>query len=173
MIAITDTLGGIVSHPLLVHIPVVLVPLATIGVIVLAFRPRWVPTFGPLVAIITGIGMVGAWLAAESGESLEERFESAGQEIAGTLEEHVEMGESVPVIVGLFFVAVVAWVAVSWWRRRAGEERATAVLRKPRIVVSVLMALAIVLGVVATVSVAQTGHSGAKSVWEDTSIAAP
>ena len=34
------TFLGLPAHPLFVHLPAVLVPLATIGVIILAVRPR-------------------------------------------------------------------------------------------------------------------------------------
>ena len=70
-------------------------------------------------------------------------------------------------IVALFFVVTLVWVVGSWWRRRVGEERATARLRKPRIVFAGLAVAAVLTGVVATVAVIDTGHSGATSVWEN------
>ena len=79
-----DTLNGLVAHPLFVHLPAVLVPLATIGVIILAVRPGLVRNFGGVTAAIAGAGFVGALLAANSGEALEERYEESGQALSET-----------------------------------------------------------------------------------------
>jgi uncharacterized membrane protein len=163
-----DTIGGLVAHPLLVHIPVVLVPLAMVGTVLMALRPGLRRSFGMVVVVLAGIGFVGALLASNSGESLEERYVASGQSISGTLADHAEMGETAPWIAGVFFVAVTAWVFFCWWRQRAGEERVTAAVKKPRAVAGALLALAVLTGAAASVSVVRTGHSGATSVWEDT-----
>lgn len=162
-----DTIGGLVAHPLLVHVPVVLVPLAAVGAAAMAVRGEWRQRFATVVMVLAGVGAVGAVLASRSGEALEERFEASGQTIGDTLERHAEMGESAPVVVAVFFVLLLAWTLFAAWRRRVGEERAVAVVRRPRVVAAVLCALAVLGGVVASVVVVRTGHSGAESVWED------
>jgi len=161
-----DTLGGLPAHPLLVHLPVVLLPLAAICAIALAVRPAWLRTFGWFVVGISGVGFLGALLAASTGESLEDTRRASGETISATLRDHAEQGDAVQVYAAIFFFLVLAWVLFAWWRRRAGEERATAVVRKPRVLATTLAALAIIAGVVSTVSVTITGHNGAKSVWE-------
>ena len=164
-----EELGGLVAHPLVIHVPVVLIPLAAIGVIALAVRPRLHRSFGVLVASLAGIGFVGAVLASRTGEALEERFEEGGQTMSATLEHHAELGESAPIVAGLFFVAVLVWVLFTRWRARAGEERVAAVARKPAAVAGVLLALSVLAGIAASVTIVRTGHSGAESVWEDAS----
>ena len=161
-----DSLGGIASHPLLVHIPVVLVPLATLGALVLAVRPGLMRAYGPLVVAIAGVAFVGSLLAASSGESLEETYEASGQSLTATLEDHVEMGEQVRLFVGLFFLLALGWLLAARWVRTVGDERAVAAVKRPRLIGIVLALLVAVSGVVATVSVVSTGHSGARSVWE-------
>jgi hypothetical protein len=69
---------------------------------------------------------------------------------------------------GLFFLAVTGWVTFCRWRQRAGDDRVTAAVKKPRVVAGALVALALLTGAAASVSVVRTGHSGATSVWEDT-----
>lgn len=162
-----DTFGDMPAHPLLVHIPVVVVILAMVGVVAMALRPAWLRTYGPVVAALAGIGFVGAVLAASSGEALEEDFEETGMTITATLHDHAEMGEQARLFIGLFFVLTLAWVVFAWWRRRVGEERATAVTRRPRLLGITFAVLSVVSGAAATVSVVATGHSGASSVWED------
>ena len=161
-----DTIGGLPAHPLVVHLPVVLIPLAFVGVLLMIVRPSLLPRLGVPVAVIAGLGFLGSIVAAGSGEELEEQFESAGETISGTLHDHAEMGENVQWIAGLFFLLVLGWVLFAWWRRRAGEEQAVAKVRKPRVVHTLLAVLVAVSGVAATYAVYATGHSGAKSVWE-------
>jgi len=52
------------THPLLVHIPVVLVPLAAFGAIAIAARPKWMTHYGLLLlgttTVITIAGHNGA-----------------------------------------------------------------------------------------------------------------
>lgn len=164
-----DTLGGLPAHPLLVHVPVVLVPLAAIGVVAMAVRPTLLRTFGVFITALAGAGFIGALLAANSGEALEDSKRAAGETISATLRDHAEMGDAVQALAAVFFVLTLAWVLFSRWRCRVGEERATAVVRRPRLIAIVLAGLVVLSGAVATVSVTWTGHSGARSVWEKTS----
>ncbi|HAP74692.1 MAG TPA: hypothetical protein DCR14_01245 [Acidimicrobiaceae bacterium] len=161
-----DTIGDLPAHPLMVHVPVVLLPLATIGVIAMTVRPHLVRSFGWLVTALAGIGFVGTVLAASSGESLEDDYRESGMAISDTLRDHGEMGETVRLLALLFFVIVLGWMLFLRWRRKVGEEQATAKARKPRHIAAVLAALAIVSGSVATVTMTLTAHNGAKSVWE-------
>lgn len=162
------SLGGLPAHPLLVHIPVVLVPLAALGALAMAIHPAWLPRYGALFTAIAGVGFIGALFAADTGESLLETFRAAGQTVPATLDDHAEMGNAVSLFAGVFFVLMLGWVVFAWWRRRAGEERATKVVRKPSVLSVVLAVLVVLAGVSATASVTWTGHSGAKSVWERT-----
>lgn len=159
-------LGGLPTHPLLVHIPVVLIPLAAIGALVMALRPTLLRTFGPVVAGLAGIGFLGAILAASTGEELEDSRRAAGETISATLHDHAEMGDTVQVIAGIFFVLLLGWVLFDRWRSKVGDERAAAAVRKPRVVGTVLAVLVVLAGAGAATSVVLTGHSGAKSVWE-------
>ncbi len=159
-------LGGLPAHPLLIHVPVVLLPLAALGSIAMAIHRPWLRTYGVLVTVLAGVGFLGAMLAANTGEELVETFRDAGQTISPSLSDHAEMGDSVQIFAGIFFVLLLAWVLFSRWRDKVGEERTTAVVRKPKVVAIVLAVLVVISGAVATVSVTWTGHSGAKTVWE-------
>ena len=161
-----DKLGGLPAHPLLVHIPVVLIPLAALGALAIAVRPRWMRSFGWLVAGVAGVGFAGAIFASQSGEAYKETLEAAGRTINSTLEDHAEMGDAAQGFAAVFFALVVVWVLFAWWRRHCGEEKVTAAVKKPKLIAILLSVLVVVSGVAATASVTVTGHSGAKSVWE-------
>lgn len=160
-----DTLGGLPAHPLMVHIPVALVPLAMLGVLAMALRRSWFEPLWVAVTVVVGIGLAGTFLAAGSGEEFEESIRSSGQTISSALREHAEMGEGAQAAVGVFAVLLVLWVGQAWWTRRVGSERALRVLRRPGRVHTVLAVSTVVAAIVATVLVYRVGHSGATSVW--------
>jgi uncharacterized membrane protein len=152
-----NEIGGLPAHPLVVHLPVVLVPLAVVAALLMAVRPAWFERLGTPSLLLAALGTAGAFLASGSGEELEDRFRAAGETVSGTLRDHAEMGELVPWLALLFFVALLGWVLAirkDWapTRRRA--------------VRSALAALVVVAGLGAAASVYVVGHSGATSVWE-------
>lgn len=161
-------IASLPMHPLLVHIPVVIIPLAVIGVLLIVVHPAWMKPYGFIVAALAGVGFFGALLAASTGEDLQETLSRTGQTVSPALRDHVEMGDSVQAFAGVFFLFTAAWVAFAWWRRRVGEERATATAKRPQVLHVVLSVLVVVSGVAATWSVVAAGHSGATSVWEHT-----
>jgi len=163
-----ETLFGLPAHPLLVHIPVVLVPLAAIIAIVFAFRPAWLDRFGWALVGLSFVGAIGAIFAAGSGEGLETlqaEPESAARE------DHFELGETARTIAILFFLIVAAIVVIRYLaRKRAAKgEQATglwAFLASKG--AAILMAGALVLsGAAATYTMAKAGHQGAKLAWEE------
>jgi uncharacterized membrane protein len=151
-------LAGLPAHPLLVHLPVVLVPLMGVFAVVLVAVPRWRDRFLPVLVVGTGLAWVFSMLAAGSGESLEERVEETA-----ALEDHAQLGEAAPWITLVFFVAVLAW----WVWRRWGAERVGAERMAHTAAAVGLPVLVVLSGLVATGWMVQTGHSGADSVWED------
>lgn len=160
-----DTIGGLPAHPLMVHIPVVLLPLATIGIIAMVIRPRLIPHFGWLTVVLAGVGFVGTVLAAATGEDLEEKY-YANEEIPKLLRDHGNLGETVRLLAALFFVVLLAWMLFNRWQKKVGEEAATAKVRKPKQIALALAVVAILMGGVATVTMTLTAHNGAKCTWD-------
>ncbi len=77
-----DLINGIPLHPLVVHAIVVLLPLATLGTIAIAVRPRWRTTYGPLVVAAALVATVLCPVATSSGEELERRVGDPGNHAA-------------------------------------------------------------------------------------------
>ena len=152
-------LFGLPAHALLVHIPVVLVPLAAVGAMVLALRPGARRTSGWVVVALIAIAMVGAWLATGSGEELEDAVDKSE-----LVDEHAEAGEPVPLVTGVFLVATLGLLVVDRRRREAEDPG------RMRTAVAVIAVLSVVSGLGATVAVIRAGHSGAKAVWDDEDV---
>ena len=150
-----DTIFDLPAHPLLVHIPVMAIPLAAIGALLVALRPGWRRAYGPIVVALAGLGALGAVLTASSGESLQEakRITDLG--------DHGELGETARNVALVFFVIVTALVVLDRWRNHERLRRVPAWAPVALAVLTVLSAAGAVLTVVAA------GHSGAERVWEN------
>jgi hypothetical protein len=177
-----DKIFGLPAHPLLVHIPIVLLPLAAVGVVVMAIRPAWHQRYRWVVLALGAAGAIGAVLAASAGEQLESRLVAReGREAAAGWERHAELGETARNVALVFLVLLACYVLIPWWlERRAaaspgtptsvGAAAAPAVTRTSslgRWLRPALAALAI-LGAAATVTtIVRAGHTGSESVWKE------
>lgn len=84
-----DRLFGLPAHPLLVHVPVVLIPTALVAAAIALWRPVRRPALGAAAAMAV-VGAIGAVLAVGAGDKLQERVRETEQ-----VEEHAEQGEQV------------------------------------------------------------------------------
>ncbi len=175
-----NNIGALPAHPLIVHLPVVLVPLATVGAILMLIRPSWRERFGLPTAVLAVVAAIATQLAIGSGEALEERVEESK-----LVKAHAGIAEQARPWVFLFaivMVAVVVWDFVQK-RRQAADEATpgsvpesvpdrvpeTASVRSRAATVAVaLTAVGLILGIGSSVQIYRTGHSGAKATWHDT-----
>lgn len=151
-----DLINGIPLHPLVVHAVVVLLPLATIGTLAIALRPRWRTRYGPLVVGAALVAAVLCPVATSSGEALEKRVGDPGQ--------HAALGDT---LVWFAVALVLLSAALVWLQRR--EERADASDRTTRrtTTLTVVAALCVVAALASTVQVYRVGDSGARAAWGD------
>lgn len=160
-----EKIAGLPAHPLFAHLPVVIIPLAGILAILFAARPAWLDRFGWGLVGLSGVGMLGAILAAGSGEALEDMLERSGVGESNLLEDHTELGELARTAAVVFFVAVLAVVVV---RSRAMKRPESGSLAKFIASKAGALMLGIVLALSAagaTVTVAAAGHKGAEAHW--------
>ncbi len=164
LLAELTKLGGLPAHPLVVHLPVVLAPLAFIGaVLALAIKP-WRSWLLPVTAALAAVSSVGTQLAVMSGEGLEELLD----EESAAIERHAELGEQVlPFILAFLVFAVLAAVAWHLINRGGADGDATQRVATWRKLAIPFMALSVLTGGLATLWVFRAGHSGAESVWEE------
>ena len=147
-----NNLFGLPAHPLLVHLPVVMVPMAALGAIILAIFPKFFTRYGWWVTGIAFIGAVGSILAAGSGEALEHKL----GEHSALLEHHAQLGETTRLLSIILFAILLAVMLVRRYQPQLFAKKAIG------IVVSVVIGA---LAVSATWAVVETGHNGAKSSW--------
>ena len=139
-----STVFGLPLHPLVVHAVVVLVPLAFIFALIVAFSDSWRERLALPLLVLIWISTGSAFLAKTSGESLQEML--PGSE---AIEEHAEWGDLAPWWVLLFAVVTAVW----FWRQRSGQ------------VSWWLRGLLLLTGLLATAVVLRVGHLGAIASW--------
>lgn len=162
-----DKIFGLPAHPLLVHIPVVLVPLAAIIAIVFAFKPAWLDRYGWGLVALSGVGALGAILAAGSGEALE-GMQNEAETVAR--ENHFQLGETARLMAIIFFAVVTLVVVLRFLaRRRTASGRESTGLWQFLASKGGAIAVAVVLVLSASAAmytISKAGHQGAKISWE-------
>lgn len=157
---IFDTIAGLPVHILVVHLAVVLLPVAAVGQALLVFVPRWRARWATPTLIGLVIGTGAAFVAKQSGEALAAHV--------GTPRSHAFWGDILPPV-----AAVLVLVAAAWWylqrreaaaRKAAGPRKAAALpsTTLPTLVAGLLSAALAVAAAVITVLV---GHTGAQAAW--------
>ena len=148
---------GLPAHPLIVHAVVVLVPLAALGALAIAFSPALRARYGSLVTAAAVLDVVLVPLATGSGEQLETRVADTA-----LLQKHTAMGEQLLPFVIAMAVALVVTALLPRLRARSATWAAPWL--------ATALAVVTVLGAAgALVQTARIGHSGAKAAWSDAS----
>lgn len=162
------SLFGLPAHPLVVHVSVVLVPLAFIGALGLFWAP-WRRRFGWATVILLGVAGVFTQLAVSSGQGLQEHVRESR-----ALENHIGMGEALRPWLLLFFLAVIAFLLLDRRARNQATTRDAAARQDPAgpfirgpVLIGTFVVV-VLLGAMSVYWVQAIGHSGAKATWERT-----
>jgi hypothetical protein len=149
-----DTVFGLPVHALVLHVVVVLVPLAAAGVVGIAAVPRWRARFGVLVIAIGTAGLAAVPVATRSGGKLERRLGASGV-VEKQINHHQLWGQRVIWPTLAMWVLAIVLVVMDRQRRRGTS-------------VTVVAVLAALAAVSAATVVAIAGHLGSTAVWSCT-----
>lgn len=147
-----DLINGIPLHPLVVHAVVVLLPLATLGTIAIALRPRWRRPYGPLIVAAALVATVLCPVATSSGESLEKRVGDPGN--------HAALGDTLVWFALALLVLSALLVLLERRDKSAGDARRGRTIQ-------VVAALAVLAALASGFQVYRVGDSGARAAWGD------
>lgn len=165
-----STVNGLPAHVLLVHAVVVLVPLTSLLVVLVAVWPAARARWAGLTAVLALVTLVAVPLTTEAGEWLEHRLPHSE-----LIEAHAHLGDTMlPWAIGLAVVAlaVVARSRLIGRARREGpgtmtapraQRAAGAVSGTAVTVVIAVLAVGVAAGSVVTVY--RIGDSGATASW--------
>jgi len=158
VLAFLDRIFGLPAHPLLVHVPVVLVPLSALALVGVAVRPGWRAAAGWWVVGLAFVALVSVQLAMTTGESLQEHV---GDRVL--VHQHASLAEPMRPLALAVLLLSVGLVLVD-------RRRARAWYRNTMLAVG---GVSIVVAAASMVQVARVGHSGAKAVWHDKGTSGP
>jgi uncharacterized membrane protein len=151
-----DRAFGLPAHPLLLHVPVVLVPIAGLAALAFVARSAWLDRYGLALGALAVATTAATILTVGAGQALRaDRSQGGGPggDEASRLAEHAEAGENLRLVVIAFTVALLLTLLA---RRLRGRGAIDLVLR----------GAVAVLAVAAIFFVIRTGHLGAQLTWE-------
>ena len=152
---------GLPAHPLLVHGPVVLIPLLALLSLVLVVKRGWRASLGPWVVMLGVVALGLTVVASGSGEELQ-----ANVRDTELVRHHAQLGSTMRPIAFAQFVALLLLVAPAWAYRRGGPG-VLARMAQSRLLSILAVVLVVATAALATYWIVQTGHSGAESVWHN------
>lgn len=142
MQSLLDTISGLPVHPLVVHFAVVLLPLATMAILLSIYIPRFRRVYAFAASLGVFLGTGAAIVAKQSGEELAARI--------GNPQEHSNYGNI------LTWSSVAFFILVFYWYRNL---RLSNTLKFGSHVTAI--AGVMILGLTFL-----TGHTGAQAVWK-------
>lgn len=147
--------AGLPLHVLLVHLTVIVVPLAALATVFAAAWPAARRRLGVVTPIIALVALIAVPITVSAGEWLEVRVGATPLVAA-----HAALGRTLlPWAVAVFIVAVLQWAWFRFGAPRMPEKRW-------RLVVALVLAAAVAVTAVGSVlTVVQIGESGARAVW--------
>ena len=173
-----SSIAGLPVHPLVVHVAVVLVPLAAAALVFIAVVPRFRRSLLPFVLVLAIAGAAAAIVASSTGGSLEQTVRQAASTAGDPrprFGDHPEQGNTAEFASIVFAIAVVVVAGVDVLTAAAAsksEEGLAGALgaygsRLPTWAPHAVYALAILPAAFAVITMIVAGHSGATLVWKD------
>ena len=165
---ITTIYSGLPAHPLFLHVPVILIPVATIWALVLVARPAWFMRSGVPLGILTVVALAGTFLTVGAGEALQSALHlNGGFGPAALVARHAHAGKLLRDLMILFTGTVI--LALFAHRVAGGMISGIGWLddlaRQPAVLILLRIAL-VVLAILCAYFVFHTGDLGAKAVWQ-------
>ncbi|MFI5712191.1 DUF2231 domain-containing protein [Kribbella sp. NPDC051620] len=156
-----ERFGDLPLHVLVIHLTVLVLPVAALTAIVYAVVPKWRwllrwPT------LVLGVGsLVCAFVAKESGEA----FVAAVPQLQPLVKIHQDRGDLLFWFVLVFaLVAVAAFLLLTGPSALASGKGAKATKSRPLELIT--SAAIVVIGVIVIIQTIRTGDAGAKAVWD-------
>jgi hypothetical protein len=165
---ILEAYGGLPAHPLLVHVPVILIPVVTIWSLLLVARPAWVQGQGLIAATVAVVALAGTILTAGAGSALRKALDlgRGGFGPVSLVARHAHAADTLRLLLFAFVIVLILYVlarrvAAGRVLDRAGLDR----LFSAPVTARVLATLVVVLAIGCGYFVFHTGDLGAKAVW--------
>lgn len=157
--------SGLPAHPLIIHVPVVLIPLSVLGALACVARPGWFDRYGVLLCLCSIVAMSSIFLAMQAGSALEGAIT-----LNPTQSQLIHQHSSAAHILAVGFVLFTACLILTFSAHRisggmpTGLGIADTILGSRAIYLALRVAL-VVLALFSAYYVYRVGDLGAKAVW--------
>jgi hypothetical protein len=164
---VLDKINGLPAHVLLIHVVIVLLPLAALALVLSAAWPTARARLGFVSPALALIVLIFVPITTNAGEWLQNHLQGGvGQSPA--IRHHAALGHDLlPWAIGIFVMAAAVWVLgrmyVLGWASTSSE--ITPRRQLPVWVTGVLTVLSLAVAIGGVVQLYRIGDSGAKAVW--------
>jgi hypothetical protein len=167
-IQINTIYSGLPAHPLFLHVPVILIPVAAIGALVLVAWPRLFARHGLWIGLVAVVALGATNLTIGAGHALRNDLNLQGP---GIVAQHASAADKLRALLILFTALLLVAVAAF---RTAGPrvtgvgpvDGALTAIRSSAALGAALRVIVAVLAVASLYYVFHTGDLGAKAVWQ-------
>lgn len=173
-----DKINGLPAHVLLIHVVVVLIPLAAAMLVASAVWPAARAKLGFLTPAVALVALIMVPITTNAGEWLQDHLPNGIGHSNPKIRHHAALGHDLlPWAIGIFVMAAVVWIlhrrfAFGWRPAPRASADATAggttTRALPVWVTAVVAVLALVAAVGGVVMLYRIGDSGAQAVWAGT-----
>ena len=167
-----NDVNGMPLHPLIIHAPVIGIPLAFLLTLLFAFPRTRAWARWPLALTVLG-STAAVWASRESGEVLRATKKLFPGNLAGDLiQRHAQLATQLFfIMIGFSVITLLAVFLVG--RRQTATVDESGTTSRPgggrRVLNLILLGLLLLVAVVAFVWTARVGDIGARAVWNPTS----
>jgi hypothetical protein len=156
---------GLPAHPLLLHIPVVLIPILGLALLLAAIRPSFFERYALAIGALTIVSLAATILTVGAGKAFRSDREMQRADEAQRLHEHAQSGETLRLV--MVALAAVVLVAVLLSQAEKGSRLGfLSGLRESNGIRLALRGLFVIGAAAAIFFVIRTGHLGAQITWE-------
>lgn len=168
-VRITTIYSGLPAHPLFLHVPVILIPVAAVAALVFCLRSRWFVRHGVALAVVTVVALAATDLTIGAGIALRNalHLNAGGFGPSALIARHAHAAS----ILRLLLIGFTAVLLVTVLAYRVADGRRTGRAGLDRLLSGsgariALRAVLAVLAIACGYFVWHTGDLGAKAVWQ-------
>lgn len=161
-----EEIFGVPAHPLIVHVVAVLVPLAALAGILIAFIPPLARRYATLVAVSALVWLPAVKLAENSGENLQQQVNASlsgptANAESTLMQEHAELADSLFPWALVLAIGLIVFAVVRRQLETSSGSASGGVVAAKWVSIAVTVAGA----VLSLYLVIRIGHLGAEAAW--------
>jgi len=172
VIQVNTVWEGLPMHPLLVHVPVILIPTVGVGTLIVVFRQEWFERHSLWLAAVSVVALGALDLTLNAGNSLRNDLDLYGNSTVDSLiNRHANAASILQIFTIAFTVALIVTIAIDLHSRgrRTGVGALDAVAGLLLTVLRSVRTGRVIVGLLALgclYFVFLTGDLGARAVWQ-------